>query len=285
MNEHQTTTKDGKTQKALTPTREDWHYLKPKLPDKRILNCSAVIAGNYTKLEYLRHEIYSQRTMTDMEFAKDVENCSRFRNNSFIKTVVSKEEVSFPIAYIITLHKNPIQVEHLLRAIYSSHNLYCIHVDKKAKDSVKQSMKNMAHCLSNVFIAEHLEEVQYAIFSRLKADVNCLKDLSKKNHSWRYAINLVGQDFPIKTNYEIVKYLKRLNGKNDIPGTLPTQQDIVKRYRFKHVYNVKNGTIRRKRDLKPPPPGNVTIYFGTAFFMASRAFIEYILSDKLAVEL
>lgn len=36
---------------------------------------------------------------------------------------------------------------------------------------------------------------------------------------WRYFINLTGQEFPLKTNKELVKILKSFKGANDISGT------------------------------------------------------------------
>ena len=41
--------------------------------------------------------------------------------------------------------------------------------------------------------------------------------LSRK---WRYFINLTGQEFPLKTNWDIVKILKVLRGANNIEGTI-----------------------------------------------------------------
>ena len=40
-----------------------------------------------------------------------------------------------------------------------------------------------------------------------KADLNCLSDLLKKGAKWRYWINLCGQDFPLKSQNSISKYL------------------------------------------------------------------------------
>uniref|UniRef100_A0A5K3G5T2 PSD1 domain-containing protein n=2 Tax=Mesocestoides corti TaxID=53468 RepID=A0A5K3G5T2_MESCO len=35
------------------------------------------------------------------------------------------------------------------------------------------------------------------------------------NHAtWKYLVNLVGQDFPLRTNMELVAALKALNGSN-----------------------------------------------------------------------
>ena len=285
---HSTITKDAKSKHSYI---EERNFKKNPKPGDKYLNCSAVMEGNKSDLQYyksIRHIRQSQEVLSDQNFAKLVHSCSYFKTKAaYSNHAISKEETDFPIAYVITMHRKPMQVEQLLRSIYSPQNLYCIHVDRKASGDIKQSIINIAQCLPNVFIARKLEDVQYATFSRLKADINCLQDLIIKNHSWKYAINLVGQDFPTKTNHEIITYLKKLNGTNDIPGELPTNQKIIDRYRYKHKHLLREGTIQyvHENETKSSPPNNIQIYFGTAFFFASRAFIKHILTDKLAKDL
>ena len=42
--------------------------------------------------------------------------------------------------------------------------------------------------------------------------------LWRMRSKWRYFINLTGQEFPLKTNKELVKILKAYRGANDIMG-------------------------------------------------------------------
>ena len=111
------------------------------------------------------------------------------------------------------------QVERLLRAIYRPQNVYCIHIDLHSPGGVHVGMLSLVRCFPNVFIASKLEYVVYGGFSRLQADINCMRDHVKKNDRWRYLINLAGEAFPLRTNAEIVKILKIYNGANDIEGT------------------------------------------------------------------
>lgn len=46
-------------------------------------------------------------------------------------------ELTFPIAYSIVAHKDPSQVERLIRSIYRTHNHYCIHIDLKSPQMFK----------------------------------------------------------------------------------------------------------------------------------------------------
>jgi beta-1,3-galactosyl-O-glycosyl-glycoprotein beta-1,6-N-acetylglucosaminyltransferase/N-acetyllactosaminide beta-1,6-N-acetylglucosaminyltransferase len=41
----------------------------------------------------------------------------------------------------------------------------------------------------------------------------------ERNTKWKYFINLTGQEFPLKTNKELVRIFTALRGANDITGT------------------------------------------------------------------
>ena len=59
-------------------------------------------------------------------------------------------------------------------------------------------------------------DVVYAAWSRVQADLNCMADLYNSSTQWKYIINLCGQDFPLKTNLEIVRTLRSLRGGNSL---------------------------------------------------------------------
>ena len=80
---------------------------------------------------------------------------------------------------------------------------YCVHVDKKSSPGFQAAVTNFLGCFENAFEPEIRESVVYASYSRVQADIHCLKAL--KNYPYKYVFNLCGQDFPIKTNLEIVR--------------------------------------------------------------------------------
>ena len=59
----------------------------------------------------------------------------------------------------------------------------------------------------------------------VKADLNCIDELLNQKRDWRYFINLCGQDFPIKTNSEIVSLMKTLYPHNSIESILVPLDD------------------------------------------------------------
>ncbi|XP_059580420.1 N-acetyllactosaminide beta-1,6-N-acetylglucosaminyl-transferase isoform X3 [Alligator mississippiensis] len=214
-------------------------------------------------------------------------NCSEYLiQNHYITHPLSAEEAVFPLAYIMTLHKEFETFERLFRAIYMPQNVYCIHVDKKAPAQFKQDVEKLVSCFPNAFLASQMELVVYAGVSRLQADLNCMKDLLESRVQWKYVLNVCGQDFPLKTNREIVQYLKGCKGKNITPGRLPPPHVIrrtkyVYREQIYSVFSFMLWTFVRKA----PPPHSLTIYFGSAYIAVTREFTEFVLKDQQAIDL
>ena len=139
--------------------------------------------------------------------------------NGYITDSLSKDEEDFPIAFGIAMYKDEQQFEKLLRAIYRPQNHYCVHVDLKAEPKVYEFVKNITKCFSNIYLAERRIDVQWAKFSVLEADLICMDQLLRQK-SWKYFINLTGQEFPLRTNSELVAILKSYRGANDIRGII-----------------------------------------------------------------
>ncbi|XP_064612406.1 beta-1,3-galactosyl-O-glycosyl-glycoprotein beta-1,6-N-acetylglucosaminyltransferase 3-like [Liolophura sinensis] len=101
--------------------------------------------------------------------------------------------------------------------------------------------------------------VHWGTFSVLDADLICMRELLR--FKWKYFINLTGQEFPLQTNKQVVQILKAYRGANGIKGS-------VSRFDKRRVKN------------KGPPPFNITLMKGPVHIAASRAFVEFIFSDK-----
>ncbi|KAJ8034543.1 Beta-1,3-galactosyl-O-glycosyl-glycoprotein beta-1,6-N-acetylglucosaminyltransferase [Holothuria leucospilota] len=253
-------------------------------------NCSSVLLKEWSSINEINNLMDKNRVggslpvPTDESFLNFTQNCSSFRKaRKYPEQPNSKEEEAYPLAYIIVTHKEVAQVERLLRAIYQPQNVYCIHPDKKSSEIFHNALRSLASCFENVFIVSKVLSVQYAGFTRLQADVNCMSDLLQTQVQWKYVMNLCGQDFPLKTNLEIVRQLKAYNGHNDITGILPPP--FIKPRTQGHFESNANGKIVRGRGLKKPPPHNFTIYFGSAYYAATRSYVNYVITDQRAVDL
>jgi len=60
--------------------------------------------------------------------------------------------------------------------------------------------------------------VRWGKVSIIHAEILCMKQLLDYR-GWKYFINLVGRDFPLRTNYELVRILTAYNGSNDVDGS------------------------------------------------------------------
>lgn len=215
-------------------------------------------------------------------------NCSAvLKALHFITRPLSAEEGNFSLAYIITIHKELEMFVKLLRAIYMPQNIYCIHVDEKSPTDYKAAVQNIVNCFENIFISSKRENVVYAGFSRLQADINCMRDLVHSKIQWNYVINLCGQDYPIKTNKDIIKYIKsKWNGKNMTPGVV---QPLHMKHRTQVSYReyVHSGMsyVYPTKNAKTKPPYNLTIYFGSAYYILTKEFVEFTLTDVRAKDL
>uniref|UniRef100_A0A8D2LBR4 Glucosaminyl (N-acetyl) transferase family member 7 n=2 Tax=Varanus komodoensis TaxID=61221 RepID=A0A8D2LBR4_VARKO len=175
----------------------------------------------------------------------------------------------------------------LLRAIYVPQNVYCIHIDEKSSKDYKRAVQTLANCFENIFIASKRETVVYAGFSRLQADINCMKDLIHSKTQWNYVINLCGQDYPIKTNKELILYIKtKWNGKNITPGIVqPSYMKHRTNISYKEYVHLEKSYVHPTKNIKSEPPHNLTIYFGSAYYVLTRKFVEFTLTDVRAKDL
>ena len=159
--------------------------------------------------------------LSDSEVYSMAQDCDAFKKTrKYLMAPVNKEEEDFPIAFSILMYKDTEMVERMLRAIYRPQNFYCIHVDAKAVENVRRAMSAIAECFENVFISSRSIDVRWGEFSVLEPELVCMEDLWRRSNKWKYFINLTGQEFPLKTNLQLVKILKAYNGANDLETTI-----------------------------------------------------------------
>lgn len=237
-------------------------------------------------LQMLKGEVFYP-TENALKMTLRDSTCSEYRVQShYITETLSKEEADFPLAFTLTIHKDFDTFERLFRAIYMPQNVYCVHVDQKATVAFKDAVEQLLSCFPNAFLASKMEPVVYGGISRLQADLNCMKDLVTSEVPWKYVLNTCGQDFPLKTNKEIIQYLKGFKGKNITPGVLPPAHAIGRtKYVHQELLNRKNSYVYKTGKLKPPPPHNMTIYFGTAYVALTREFANFVLQNQQALDL
>jgi len=208
-----------------------------------------------------------ENNVTDSEFLKtlnrETRDCHTFISRyGFIMDHLSEDEKHFPIAYSLITYKTPEHAVRLLRAMYRPSNYYCIHVDRDHKsDLMHAALSAMAECFPNVFMSSRRALVGWGYFSVLEAEFICMEDMWKFE-DWKYFINLVGTEFPLKNNYEIVQILKSYRGANDVRGT--------------HKY-------ARKKHWNWPH--NLTAYKAPVHITVNRDFVDFVLHHQIAQDL
>ncbi|KAH9504570.1 Beta-1,3-galactosyl-O-glycosyl-glycoprotein beta-1,6-N-acetylglucosaminyltransferase [Bulinus truncatus] len=230
------------------------------------VNCGKLLSGDLNEMVNSKKYVKSMnRTLLSEQFYLNLTtNCELFQSQrGYIMCPLTSEEENFPIAFSMMVYKDVEMVERLLRTIYRPQNYYCIHVDKKCDEQFMKAVSDITSCFDNVFLAPELVNVTWGEYSVLELELICMKHLWKYK-KWKYFINLTGQEFPLKTNWELVQILKAYNGANDLLGTV-------------------NRTIRRR--WRTQPPHNLTVVQGSVHIVVNRDFVDYILHNQTAKDL
>ena len=179
------------------------------------IDCEGIIKGNIESIKDAKKNLKSFTTRgADTDYFINTTNCTLFkRDGGYIDHPLSPAERDFPLAFGVIVYKNVEEAERLLRAIYRPHNYYCLHIDRKTDDQTTIAFEAIAGCFDNVFIVPNPVDVKWATITVLRAELLCMQYLWKAK-SWKYYINLTGQEFPLKTNLEIVQILKAMGGAN-----------------------------------------------------------------------
>jgi len=186
-------------------------------------DCTALFSGNTVELiKAIKFEsTYKKEVVEAEKFIQQTYNCARFvADRRYVTWPVNREEAEFPIAFSILMYKDVEQFERLLRAVYRPQNLYCVHVDSKSTADIHSAVVAIAECFENVFVLHPSVDVLRGMFTVLEPELACMNRLLQRNKKWRYFINLTGQEFPLKTNWQIVRILKAFNGSNNMEGTI-----------------------------------------------------------------
>ncbi|XP_041372306.1 beta-1,3-galactosyl-O-glycosyl-glycoprotein beta-1,6-N-acetylglucosaminyltransferase 3-like [Gigantopelta aegis] len=241
---------------------------KSMKPEKQLDVCSRLIEGDLAEVQRSvnRSRRQPRRVKLLETYPSYTEDCSAYVNEmGFITNGVSGEEKEFPIAFTILAYKHAEQVERLLRAVYRPHNVYCVHVDSKAPALFKDAIRSIVKCLPNVFLAPRSINVVWGTYSVLEPELLCMDRLLKHRVRWKYLINLTGQEFPLRTNRELVTILQIYRGANDISGGYKRANT----HRWKNIDQVPHGIVPRK---------------GSVHIAASRGYVQYVRSNKTAMD-
>ena len=208
-------------------------------------------------------------------------NCKEIRESFlYLKNSNQTEKHNFSLAFALKIHRNANQAFRLLRYIYSPTHIYCIHVDAKAPTKIFHSFKRIQKCFDNIKVVDEPVSVVYSSIRQVEAEIKCMQLLRASGGQWKYYINLTGQEFMLKTNEELIKYLQSLDGRNDIESNeFPPEYQK----RFRRVHKIGKESVYITNLQKQPLHINIDLRKGSAYGMFSREFVDFVL-DHVVVK-
>ena len=255
--------------------------LKPRIR----VNCEQMISNNRNEIERVKKAIKEwESSETEEEWIQSLNDCEAVVRDFSDNFYNSPEEQAFPLAYIFVVYTNPRQIVRLIKALWRPQNLFCVHPDAKQSEEFIGVFRQLSKCLHNVFLPSKLEKVYYQHHSIMDSQLNCYEDLLHYSPDrWKYVINLCGRELPLRTNREMVKSLKRLNGASAIDSRHVQSKGFLTRDRFtwKAQENYTSGKLHYTHNRLPPPP--IPVYKSFNFIAVSRPFVNFFLHDKKAI--
>lgn len=186
------------------------------------------------------------------------------------------------LAILLLTHKNPEQVQRLIKRLQHPSIKIFLHADKKSEWD-----KNIFP--SEITVVEENVRVYWGDFSPVQATLNGMKSIQQSQYHFDYFILLSGQDYPIKSINTLLYFLEANKGKEFI-GHSPLSKEgwskAMSRYQYYHYRKNKNKiawffytmlrTFMKLTGLKRKPP--IPIWGGSQWFTITKNAFDYILS-------
>jgi exoribonuclease R len=139
------------------------------------------------------------------------------------------------IANIIIAHKNPAQLERLIRKMQHEMFDFYIHIDKKIDIESFLYLKQ----IKGVHFIHHRVVCNWGGHSTLEAMLNSLKEVLSNDQRYSFYNLLSAQDYPLKKNQELYEFLANNSKKSFVFYETEEQSDwwsnAVQRYQKYHL--------------------------------------------------
>ncbi|KAE9547513.1 hypothetical protein FO519_009275 [Halicephalobus sp. NKZ332] len=184
------------------------------IPYFSFINCNALIKpGNEEEVQDAL-TWFTPRKME--EIWKDIEassdQCKALKSfYVFPEKPFSQEEAEFPLAYAAIIHKDMSQVGYMISAFYHPQNVFVLVVDGDSPVEFKTRVDIFENCFENIHVI-HTMNITWCGYGVARGVMEAVKYLSQLDHPWKYFQYLSGVDLPLKTNLEMVRIFKELDG-------------------------------------------------------------------------
>ncbi len=178
------------------------------------------------------------------------------------------------IAYFLLVHRYPEQFKRLFKAIYDPRNHYLVHIDKSSGAELDADIRAFVAGYRNAAVLKG-KRALWGGYSLVDAELRGMAELLCMDVNWEYFINLSGQDFPLKSQRQIMRFLSGSRGKEFIKAEdqYLTRPDTMSRVR-KYVIETNNRIFRTI--LSRPFLKGVTPYIGNQWMIVSRRFCHFV---------
>ena len=142
------------------------------------------------------------------------------------------------INYLILAHKNPEQLERMIKTLNDEHSCFYIHIDKKTDINLFSSLKK----INTVTFIENRVDNVWGDFSSVIATINLVEVALKKEKKGMFIL-LSGMDYPIKPKQAIHSFINLNSDKNFIDME-PANEVWDSFNRRSHYYKVSLSSTR-----------------------------------------
>ena len=183
------------------------------------------------------------------------------------------------IAYLIAAHKNASQLRRLLAAIDSPEHVYVVHVDRRADRAVHEVARAFASGRRNVHVMPG-RKVIWAGESMLRMQLAGIDSALRADDGWQQFVNLSGQCYPLLPQESIARQLDAAGAGRNYAEVLDYAQCSPPiRPRTRYWYLELGSGVVRVPWLRRGPAEDFKVYWGSNFFMLSRAFCAYLFRE------
>ena len=286
-------------------------------------NCGLLLKGDQNEIDITQEMLYveNRQSISDNDYTWNTMNCTHFNKiggysklmgdhipnpvhtHSNIITrdyLISRQSwelnSSYPIAFIINAASSAEQFDSLLHSIYAAYHVYCVTLNGHSPPGFASAIRGIVNCLSNVFISVSF----YSAVTKLEAEMQCMQLLMADRTEWKYVINMEDQSVLLQPQNVITRMLIALEGHNKLQ-TYKQLYDITTNVEYhnksKKIFflnitstyhktlNLQLNNLGRNTTIMLSHLANVTLFYGSPFYILSRDFITTMVPSVLSEQL
>lgn len=194
--------------------------------------------------------------------------------------ILSSQQIR--IAYFIMVHHKPDVFKAMFEKIYTRDQFYLIHIDRKAAAEFTEDIQLYLLQFPNAYLLESMNIVSGG-FSVIQAELNAMEYLLNVSLEWDYFINLSGEDYPLRSQTIIRRFLKANQGRNylfyyDQKFYRPDTMQRIQNHFTELTHKI--SSLVYKRDFME----GVTPYIGEKWFMLTKETCTFLTNNKRVME-